>query len=94
MQGYRPSAEAIDCKFLPGKVNSTRKLESFAVGFVDGYTKVVIMCGILAMIHDLEPCLHSSFRIQSFFINKLRIVFSARSGQKTNWSTKTFQACS
>ncbi|CAK9026067.1 unnamed protein product [Durusdinium trenchii] len=39
MQGYRPSAEAIDCKFLPGKVNSTRKLESFAVGFVDGYTK-------------------------------------------------------
>eukprot|EP00435_Cladocopium_sp_Y103_P023953 s3522_g5.t2 len=51
LTGYRPT-ESVEVKFP--YATSSRELKVNSVGFVDGQTKVLIMCSILAMIHELE----------------------------------------
>ncbi len=47
------SNEAIEVKFP--YADSSRKLLSGTVGYVDGFTKVLIMVGVCCIIHHLEP---------------------------------------
>lgn len=51
--GYRSSAEAVQCKFPYS--DSTRAVKKFCTGFIDGFNKVILMVGILAAIHEMEP---------------------------------------
>ncbi|CAK9107687.1 Uncharacterized protein SCF082_LOCUS50126 [Durusdinium trenchii] len=50
--GYRLSAEAVDCKFVSG--DGTRTIYSGSVGVNDGFCKLLIMYGITMICHELE----------------------------------------
>lgn len=50
--GYRASAEAVQVKF-PYRTG-TREIGDFKVGLVDGFTKTLIMSGVISFIRELD----------------------------------------
>ena len=50
--GYRLSAEAVEVRFP--HVDGSRLIHQGSVGITDGYTKLIIMTGILVIAHSLE----------------------------------------
>lgn len=55
LDGYRLSQESVRIKFLNPR--SDRRFELFSVGYIDGFTKILIMTSILCFIHELDTWL-------------------------------------
>ena len=61
--GYRLSAESIECKFPV--CDGSRRILPKSVGISDGYAKLMLMTGIMAIIHSLDTWLQWEIDIQS-----------------------------
>ena len=55
LKGYRSSAECVEVKFP--KAQACRNIADFSVGICDGFLKILMVMGVIAIIHDMEPCL-------------------------------------
>lgn len=50
--GYKVSSEAVQVKFT--QADASRTLEEWSVRFVDGFTKVLLMLGVVAIVSELK----------------------------------------
>ena len=55
-RGYETEREPLEIKFPERLYGSGKDLEMFAIQFVDGHTKAVIVLAIFALLHVLETC--------------------------------------
>ena len=49
--GYKPSPGACEVRFVH---DGSRVVEKHSVSLVDGFTKILIMCGVVAMVSELD----------------------------------------
>lgn len=61
--GYRLSAESIECKFPV--CDGSRRILPKSTGISDGYSKLMLMTGIMAIIHSLDTWLQWEIETQS-----------------------------
>ena len=56
--GYRSSAESVQVKFP--RVDGSRAILPFSIGFVDGQLKVLTMVALTMFMHELAACLNKA----------------------------------